>query len=106
MKTPLIADNRGDILVFESLSDASSYLEPIDIRNGEYVFYDAEGNRLQAIIGVGGRISFSPLSPPAGAVEELRASLEKYLVRVGCKEQPQPNLIYLLEQVSKWAKTK
>lgn len=43
MKTPLFIDNNGDILVFESVQDAENWIEPIDVRNGEYEAFDAEG---------------------------------------------------------------
>src|SRR5437899_3150835 len=50
MKPPIIADNHGDVLVFESVAKAELYMEPIDIRNREYVIYDSEGRLLTASI--------------------------------------------------------
>ena len=50
MKLPIIADNFGDVLVFESVEKAETYMEPVDIRNGEYVIYDAEGYLLKPSI--------------------------------------------------------
>jgi hypothetical protein len=46
MKVPIIAVESGDILFFRSLSIAERYLEPIDVRNNEYIAYDSEGRLL------------------------------------------------------------
>jgi hypothetical protein len=43
---PIVADDRGDILVFPTVVDAESYIEPIDADLGTYVAWDAVGNRL------------------------------------------------------------
>jgi hypothetical protein len=46
MSTPLpliVVTDNGEILVFTSKAKAESYLEPIDVRDGEYVAYDPEG---------------------------------------------------------------
>lgn len=40
---PIIVDENGDVTVFASLRDAEMYVEPVDIANGEYRFYDATG---------------------------------------------------------------
>ena len=49
MKTPIIVSENGDIAFFNSIEDATSYLEPIDVENNEYDFYDAEGLILKAL---------------------------------------------------------
>lgn len=46
MKLPIILSENGDIMMFSSKEEACSYLEPIDIRNDEYLAYDAEGTPL------------------------------------------------------------
>lgn len=45
---PVIADNHGDLLIFESVSKAEAYIEAIDVLNNEYVLYDSEGRLLDA----------------------------------------------------------
>jgi len=50
MRPPIIVDNRGDVGIFETSGAAERYLEPIDIRHGEYVIYDSEGQRLEGVI--------------------------------------------------------
>ena len=52
MRTPLICNNLGDIDVFLSLEDAAQYLEPIDIKNNEYTFFDADGYIVDAYIAI------------------------------------------------------
>jgi len=43
MKAPILIDESGDITIFDSIEDAERYMEPIDVRNGEYIARDAEG---------------------------------------------------------------
>ena len=50
MKTPLICDDHGCIDVFPTIEDAALYLEPIDIQNGEYRFWDADGFVVDAYV--------------------------------------------------------
>jgi hypothetical protein len=46
VKTPIIVDNRGDVFLFESISDMERYIEPIDVVNQEYKFFDSTGRAL------------------------------------------------------------
>src|SRR2546430_4351631 len=50
MKAPIIADDFGDLLVFESQKAAESYLEAIDVKKRDYPVYDSEGRRLSATV--------------------------------------------------------
>lgn len=50
MKLPIIVVESGDILFFRSLSIAERYLEPVDVRNNEYVAYDSEGRLLRLVL--------------------------------------------------------
>ena len=47
MKTPIIVDGHGNVSIFESVEYAEQYLEPIDVKNEEYVVYNGEGHLLQ-----------------------------------------------------------
>jgi hypothetical protein len=49
MKAPIIVVESGDILFFRSLSIAEHYLEPIDVRNNEYIAYDSVGRLLRLV---------------------------------------------------------
>ena len=50
IKLPIIIDEHGDISVFMSIAEASDYIEPIDVRNNEYLAYDSEGRCLELSI--------------------------------------------------------
>ena len=39
----VIVDERGDLDIFESPQAAASYLEAVDVMNGEFVIYDEDG---------------------------------------------------------------
>lgn len=84
MKTPLIIDNYGDLLIFDTLESAETYLEPIDILNHEYVGYDAEGCLL----------SFS--------VYENQLSIDKVIVSLA--EQEPTHQAELKEKLNKFLK--
>jgi hypothetical protein len=49
MEVPIVVLESGDVLFFRSLSRAEQYLEPIDVRNDEYIAYDSEGRLLRLI---------------------------------------------------------
>ncbi len=46
MKLPIIIYEHGDILSFDSLAEACNYVEPIDVKNNEYIVYDSTGEIL------------------------------------------------------------
>jgi hypothetical protein len=46
MQLPIIVSEHGDLMVFRNEQELSSYLEPIDVKNGEYRAYDAKGRLL------------------------------------------------------------
>ena len=46
MKPPIIVIEHGDVMIFESVAKAQIGLEPIDVRNGEYVAYGSDGRSL------------------------------------------------------------
>ncbi len=50
MRLPIFAYEHGDLLIFPTLQAAQSYLEPIDIRNDEYVVYGADGEILEITV--------------------------------------------------------
>lgn len=50
MKEPVIVAENGDVDIFESVEKAESYIEPIDVKTGDNVFFDSEGKILQASI--------------------------------------------------------
>lgn len=46
MEAPIILSENGDVSFFDSVHAAEEYVEPIDVRNQEYVAYDRTGRRL------------------------------------------------------------
>lgn len=51
MTTLLIAvESGGDVHVFANERDASSYLEPQDVANGEYEIYQENGTKVEASV--------------------------------------------------------
>jgi hypothetical protein len=49
MRPPIIIDEHGDITLFPSVETAARYVEPMDVRNNEYVAYDSAGFLLQLV---------------------------------------------------------
>jgi hypothetical protein len=50
MKAPIIVVEHGDVTIFESVTKAQIGLEPIDVKNGEYVAYDRDGHLLRLTV--------------------------------------------------------
>lgn len=50
MKEPIIVYENGSVDIFESVEKAELYIEPIDVKNNESVFYDSEGRLLKASV--------------------------------------------------------
>lgn len=50
MKAPIIVYGHGDVSIFESVEYAEQYLEPIDVKNKEYVVYDSKGHLLKLTV--------------------------------------------------------
>jgi len=46
MKLPIIVNENGDVSIYRHLEDACSHMEAIDVKNNEYVAYDADGYQL------------------------------------------------------------
>ena len=85
MKTPLIIDNRGDLLVFRSKIDAESYLEAVDVQNGEYRGFDAEGRPLLFETEGGWvNVKINPASPADPA--DLQHVLQEFVFRATGRE--------------------
>lgn len=43
MKLPIIIDANGDIELYETIRDAETSIEAIDVKNNEYIIYDSCG---------------------------------------------------------------
>jgi hypothetical protein len=96
VKAPIIVDNHGDLSVYGSLEKAIGDLEPVDVRNGEYIAYDSEGRLLNVVVETSRpwkfsifqgprdeRIGFIPTEDEPTHSDELRTKLIHFLKRVG-----------------------
>lgn len=55
MKLPIIISEHGDVSVFNTIEAAEQYLEAIDVKNNEYIAYDANGKLLNLKIVLKGK---------------------------------------------------
>jgi hypothetical protein len=87
MKPPIIANNLGDVLIFESITKAERYIEPIDVKNGAYVIYDSEGRLLEASVVkkkiMGERVVLKDREQAPEHQAELRDLLIEFLSTLG-----------------------
>lgn len=51
IKMPIkIVERNGDVISFDDLNEAESYMEPVDVRSGEYRAFDSSGEELKISI--------------------------------------------------------
>jgi len=50
MRPPIFVYEPNDLDVFESVEAAERYIEPIDVKNDEFTFFDSEGRVLNASV--------------------------------------------------------
>ena len=90
---PIFVVTSGEVLVFRDVRVAETYMEPIDIANGEYnSAYDGVGRRLRPTVTHKARSFFSPLPSDVSSLNvdedtikplELATILRKFLASVG-----------------------
>jgi hypothetical protein len=83
MKPPIIVNNFGDILVFDSVQEAERYLEPVDVANGEYVAYDSAGTFLELTVTEINRTVIQPAELTPSHEVELEQALRRFFTNVG-----------------------
>jgi hypothetical protein len=83
MHPPIIAYNFGDTLIFRSTQAAERYVEPIDVQNGEYVFYDSTGALVVATITFRQKVVLSLSEPAVDRADELQIILRNHLAILG-----------------------
>jgi hypothetical protein len=82
---PIVVNNRGEVILFDSIEGAELWMEAIDVRNKEYEVFDATGLRLVPNV-VAGRIETVEISigePLSRDVERLRSIVSDFVVRAG-----------------------
>ena len=97
MQPPIIVSEHGEVVVFESIETAARGLEPIDVRNGEYIAYDSEGFLL-TLVASEPRITISGRLDQPARPEELRQALVDFIESVdnGTEQTKPSSLVHLL----------
>lgn len=93
MHYPLLAFCERWLYVFSNIGEAESYIEPIDVENGEWKIFDSKGDVLDLTVekrpthGIWAMFSRSEETvrirepdPPVVDVEGLRRSLVEYVI--------------------------
>jgi hypothetical protein len=91
MKTPLTLDENGDVSIYFSTKDLKENVEVIDIKNGEYVGYDAEGRLLILSSPKAHEIEISIAETEPLHSEELAECLRSFV----SSRQPRSNVKHL-----------
>jgi hypothetical protein len=78
MKPPIFVYEKGPLYIFKSVNDAESYLEPIDVKNNEYVAYDSEG-RLLCLSATSFHVTIESAELEPNHAPELRKILVGFL---------------------------
>jgi hypothetical protein len=119
---PIVVEEHGDVEIYSSVEDAEAALEAIDVRKGEYRFFDASGLVLKGEVEVSGsgparlrhvfsareRVKLVVPDVESRDQEELASILRRYLLRVSARKDIDeshvraftlPELISATEQV-------
>ena len=108
MKMPIIIDEHGDLMIFSSKNDACLYLEPVDVKNEEFLAYDSDGYVLPLTVDaelqkskILGKVLHERVifleSIGENKAPELELKIKNYLNKVGVKKlNPNSNLNELI----------
>lgn len=100
MKFPLIIDEHGDVSLYWSLEEAERSIEPIDIRHGEYVAYDADGKCLLLDAQGSRTVRIGIDESAAVKIDKLTVALKRYVgARAHCDELDQLSASELIQFV-------
>jgi hypothetical protein len=83
MKPPIIIDEHGDVVIYDSIEDAAMGLEAIDVANGEYVGYDSEGRLLRLLPDWPHSAVIKDAEPEPTHQNQLRVTLADFLSQLG-----------------------
>ncbi len=105
MKPPFIIVENGDVEMFSCHEAALKDLEAIDVRNGEYIGFDADGYRLSITADEYDNVQISRTLPPDSCPKELEVILREYAIRVGFEKSDVANIgmPQLISLVAKYA---
>jgi len=90
MEPPIILNENGDLSFFDSIRAAEEYIEPIDVRNNEYVAFDRTGRRLELRVvtrrGWLEQVEILEREDVASGAGDLREALYRYLPGLGSEQ--------------------
>ena len=87
MTPPIIVNENGDVTLYQSAETAARALEPIDVKNNEYVVYDSEGFVL-LLECAGPRVFISGRAASQPQAEKLTAVLRAFWERASRTSWP------------------
>ena len=93
---PVFADEHGDLWVLADAVQLRSRIEAVDVERGEYVFRDAAGRVLAAVVQPDGRVGVQ-LPPDAPAEADVLAhALTRHLGAAAPADADLPTLVRLV----------
>lgn len=84
MKPPIFIYDSGDLLIFDDIKLAETYIEPIDIEC--YLVYDSLGQNL-SLTALGHRVSIQPAIAPVSSPISLQRVFKEFLTTMGFPER-------------------
>lgn len=81
VQPPIILYNWGDVEVFASVEQLEDYLEPVDVKNGEYLAFDSEARILEVLVESGDRVVVRPATGESRFQAQLAHMLKWFLER-------------------------
>ncbi len=87
MTPPIVIDENGDVSLYRSVEAAARALEPIDVKNSEYVAYDSEGFVL-TLECLGPRVAITGRAYSQPESETLVAVLKSFWERASSTPWP------------------
>jgi hypothetical protein len=87
MKTPIVAYNYGDVLVFEKVEFLQGYIEPQDVEDDEYIVFDSEGRLLQLVLRTPNEIIVQEMEDNPTHVAQLQQIMSGFLSRRGVSKE-------------------
>jgi hypothetical protein len=103
---PIVINEHGDVTLFATVRHAEQYLEPIDVKNNEYVGYDALGRKL-CFSTTHRHVTITLADDPTIYHGELEDLLRTFLgaVRHPAATNPALTLAELLQQCQPYTQT-
>lgn len=82
IRAPLFVTESGDLVVYDSVHDARTGMEAVDVEDGRYSGYDAEGRSIRIRV-LDGEIIIEPSELAPSHQNELEALIRTMLEKIG-----------------------